>query len=135
MVDCLLDRGMSMKTELGKVRGLGAAHDGTQHFWIQRVTAVANVPLVSYVVYFIVAHLGASREAVVASIKNPFCAMTLALAVISIFWHMRLGLQMIIEDYVHGTALKLISLLGITFFAFILAGLALFAILKMNIGA
>ena len=125
---------MSMKSELGKVRGLGAAHDGTQHFWMQRVTAVANLPLVSYVVYFIVAHLGASREAVVASVKNPFCALALSLAMISIFWHMRLGLQMVIEDYVHGTALKLISLLANTFFAFALTGLALYAILKMNLG-
>ena len=58
---------MSMKTELAKVRGLGAAHDGTHHFWMQRVTAIANLPLVIYLVYFIVAHLGASREAVARS--------------------------------------------------------------------
>ena len=125
---------MSMKSELGKVRGLGAAHDGTAHFWMQRVTAVANLPLVSYLVYFIVVHLGATREAVVASVKNPFCAITLTLAMISIFWHMRLGLQMVIEDYVHGTAIKLIALLLNTFGAFILAGLAIYAILKMNFG-
>ena len=125
---------MSMKSELGKVRGLGAAHDGTQHFWMQRVTAVANLPLVSYVVYFIVAHLGASREAVVASVKNPFCAITLSLAMISIFWHMKLGIQTVIEDYVHRAAAKLVALLLNTFFAFALAGLAHYAILKMNFG-
>ena len=125
---------MTMKSELGKVRGLGAAHDGTQHFWMQRVTAVSNFPLVIYLVYFIVTHLGASRGAVVASVKNPLCAVTLSLAMISIFWHMKLGIQMVIEDYVQGLTAKLIALLLNTFFAFALAGLALFAILKMNFG-
>ena len=125
---------MSVKSELGKVRGLGAARDGTQHFWMQRVTAVSNFPLVIYLVYFIVSHLGASRGAVVASVKNPFCAIALSLAMISIFWHMKLGIQTVIEDYVHGTAAKLIALLLNTFFSFALAGLALYAILKMNFG-
>jgi succinate dehydrogenase / fumarate reductase membrane anchor subunit len=125
---------MSMKTELAKVRGLGAAHDGTHHFWMQRVTAIANLPLVTYLVYFIVAHLGATREAVVASIKNPFAAVALVLAMISICWHMKLGLQMVIEDYVHGTATKLVALLLNAFFAYGLAGLAIYAILKMNFG-
>jgi succinate dehydrogenase / fumarate reductase, membrane anchor subunit len=125
---------MSMKSELGKVRGLGAAHDGTHHFWMQRVTAVANLPLVIYLLYFIIAHLGASRAAVVASVKNPFCAVALVLAMISICWHMKLGLQMVIEDYVQGTALKLVSLLLNAFFAYGLAGLAIYAILKMNFG-
>ncbi len=126
---------MSMRSELGKVRGLGAAHDGTQHFWMQRVTAIANLPLVIFLVWFIITHLGASRADVVASIKNPFIALALALAMISICWHMKLGLQMVIEDYVHGPAMKIASLLLITFYAFGLAALALYAILKMNIGA
>jgi len=125
---------MSMKSELGKVRGLGAAHDGTHHFWMQRVTAVANLPLVIYLLYFMIAHLGTSRAAVVASVKNPFCAVALVLAMISICWHMKLGLQMVIEDYVQGTALKLVSLLLNAFFAYGLAGLAIYAILKMNFG-
>jgi succinate dehydrogenase / fumarate reductase, membrane anchor subunit len=123
-----------MRSELGKVRGLGAAHDGTAHFWMQRVTAVANVPLTIYLVYFIVVHVGQSRADVVASVKNPFCAIALSLRVISIFWHMKLGLQMVIEDYVHHPIVKILSLLANTFYAFGLAGLALYAILKMNLG-
>lgn len=126
---------MSMRSELGKVRGLGAAHGGTQHFWMQRVTAIANLPLVVFLVWFIIGHLGASRADVVASIKNPFIALGLALAMISICWHMKLGLQMVIEDYVHRPALKIASLLLVTFYSFGLAALALYAILKMNIGA
>ena len=125
---------MSMRSELGKVRGLGAAHDGTSHFWMQRVTALANVPLVIYLVYFIMAHIGATRPMVLASVKNPFCALGLSLAMFSIFWHMKLGLQMVIEDYVHHPIVKILSLLLNTFYAFGLCGLALYAILKMNLG-
>ncbi len=125
---------MSMKSELGKVRGLGAAHDGTHHFWLQRVTAVANVPLVLYLLYFIISHIGAPREAVLASVKNPFAAVALALAMISICWHLKLGLQMIIEDYLHVPSTKLVALLLNAFFAYGLAGLGLYAILKMNLG-
>jgi len=124
-----------MKTELGKVRGLGSAHDGTGHFWMQRVTAIANVPLVLFLIYFMLAHVGASRAGVVASIKNPFCAVALSLALVSICWHMKLGLQMVIEDYVHGHASKLAALLLNTFFAIGLCAVGVFAILKISFGA
>ena len=125
---------MSMRSELGKVRGLGAAHDGTHHFWMQRVTAIANVPLVIFLLWFIVSHIGATRAEVVGSIKNPFCALALAFAAISICWHMKLGLQMVIEDYVQTPALKIAALLFNMFYAFSVAALALYAILKMNFG-
>jgi succinate dehydrogenase / fumarate reductase, membrane anchor subunit len=124
---------MSMRTELGKVRGLGSAKSGTEHFWQQRVTAIANIPLVIYLIYFVLAHLGAPREAVIASLKNPFCAVAIALALVSIIWHMRLGLQMVIEDYVHGK-LRIACLLANTFYSCALAGLGLYAILKMSFG-
>jgi succinate dehydrogenase / fumarate reductase, membrane anchor subunit len=121
-------------SELGKVRGLGSAKSGTEHFWMQRVTAIANLPLVIFLVYFIISHLGASRSAIVASIKNPFCAVALSLAMVSILWHMRLGLQVVIEDYVHSEGRKLASLLIINFATFILGALALYSILKMSFG-
>ena len=125
---------MTMKSELGKVRGLGSAHDGTQHFFMQRVTAIANVPLVIFLLYFVISHIGTGRASVVASIKNPFAALALSLALISICWHMKLGLQMVIEDYVQGHATKLICLLMNIFFAFGLCGLGVLAILKMSFG-
>lgn len=125
---------MSMRSDLGKVRGLGAAHDGTQHFWMQRVTAVANVPLVIFLLYFVISHLGLPRAAVVASLRNPVAAIALALAVVSITWHMKLGLQMVIEDYVHGHGAKIAALLLNLFYAFSLAALGLYAILKMSFG-
>ena len=121
-------------TALRRVRGFGAARAGTGHFWQQRLTAVANVPLVIYLLYFIITHLGVPREAVAASLKNPFATVALALAIISICWHMKLGLQMVIEDYVHAAGLKLVSLLLNAFFAYGLAGLGLYAILKLNLG-
>ena len=125
---------MSMRSELGKVRGLGSAKSGTEHFWLQRVTAIANVPLVLFLIYFVMAHVGAPRSAVVASVKNPFCAVVLCLAMISILWHMRLGLQVVIEDYVHGQATKLCALIASGFFTFALGAAAIFAILKMSFG-
>ena len=125
---------MSMRSELGKVRGLGAAHDGTHHFWMQRVTAIANLPLVIFLLWFIISHIGATRAEVMGAVKNPFCALGLALAVVSICWHMKLGLQMVIEDYVHSPALKIAALLFNMFYAFGVTALALYAILKMNFG-
>ena len=121
-------------SDLNKVRGLGSAKSGTEHFWMQRVTAIANLPLVIFLIYFILSHLGAPRSAVVASIKNPFCAVALCLAMVSILWHMRLGLQVVIEDYVHSETRKLAALLISNFSTFILGALALYAILKMSFG-
>ncbi|HRX36202.1 MAG TPA: succinate dehydrogenase, hydrophobic membrane anchor protein [Aestuariivirga sp.] len=125
---------MSMRTPLGKVRGLGSAKDGTEHWWLQRVTAIANIPLIIFLVIFVIAHLGATRAQLVASIGNPFVAILLALTFISVLWHMRLGLQVVIEDYVHGHAVKFAALLANSFVALLLGVAALFAILKMSFG-
>ncbi len=125
---------MSMRTPLGQVRGLGSARDGTHHWWMQRVTAIANLPLIVFLVIFILSHLGASRADVLASLANPFVAILLALTMISVLWHMRLGLQVVIEDYVHGAAAKLGALLANTFFTAALGVAALYAILKMSFG-
>lgn len=124
---------MSFRTPLGKVRGLGSAKSGTEHWWMQRVTALANLPLVLFTIGFVVAHLGASRAEVAASIANPFVAMALALMVVSVIWHMRLGMQVIIEDYVHGGARVALLLLN-TFFTAALGLAALLAIAKMSFG-
>jgi succinate dehydrogenase / fumarate reductase, membrane anchor subunit len=125
---------MSMRTPLGQVRGLGSAKGGTDHWWLQRVTAIANIPLISFLVIFIIAHLGASRAELVAAIANPFVAILLVLTMISVLWHMRLGLQVVIEDYVHGHAAKLAALLLNSFFTAALGVAALYAILKMSFG-
>lgn len=125
--------GMSMRSDLGKVRGLGSAKSGTEHFWMQRVTAISNVPLVIFLVWFIVSHMGSTRVDFIASVKHPLIAVALLLAFASFLYHMRLGLQVVIEDYVHGSA-KFAALLANTFFAVILFATAAFAILKMSFG-
>lgn len=125
---------MSMRTPLGKVLGLGSARLGTEHWWLQRVTAIANIPLVIFLVIFILSHLGASRTAVIASIANPFVAILLALTFVSVLWHMRLGLQVVIEDYIHGHAAKFAALLANSFVTVLLGVAALYAILKMSFG-
>lgn len=125
---------MSMRTPLGKVRGLGSAKSGTEHFWHQRLTALANIPLSIFLVCFAVLHVGASRADMVASISNPLVALMLVFTIISICWHMRLGMQVIIEDYVHSEGVKLLALAGNTFFCGAVALAGLFGVLKISFG-
>ena len=125
---------MTMRTPLGKVLGLGSAKSGTEHWWLERVTAIAGIPLTIFFIVFVMMHLGATRTELVASMGNPLVAILMALTVISMLWHMRLGLQVVIEDYVHAALPKYLSLLFNTFFTAILGVAALYAILKMSFG-
>jgi succinate dehydrogenase / fumarate reductase, membrane anchor subunit len=122
----------NMKTPLKKARGLGSAKSGTEHFWQQRLTAIFNLPLILFFVWFIVRHLGAARADVVASLQNPVIAVLLLATLASVFWHMRLGMQVIIEDYVHGHGAKLAALILNTTFVAALFLLSAFSILKMS---
>jgi succinate dehydrogenase / fumarate reductase, membrane anchor subunit len=122
------------KTPLGRVLGLGSAKSGTEHWWAQRVTAIAGIPLTVFFIVFVLAHVGASRAQLVASVGNPVVAILLALFVLDLLWHMRLGLQVVIEDYVHGPVAKYSTLLFNTFFTAVMGVAALFAILKMSFG-
>ncbi|MBB4065229.1 succinate dehydrogenase, hydrophobic membrane anchor protein [Gellertiella hungarica] len=122
---------MDMRTPLGKVRGLGSAKDGTEHFWRQRLTAVSNVFLISFFIIFMVLYAGAPYQEMIAVLHNPLVAIVCAFVILSVTIHMRLGMQIIIEDYVHGEIGKVALLILNTFFAVVVAGAAIFALLKI----
>jgi succinate dehydrogenase / fumarate reductase, membrane anchor subunit len=123
-----------MTTPLRRVRHLGAAHDGTSHFWRQRLTAAANLPLVIAFIILVVTLIGRPRGEVVAILGSPFVALFLILMIISISIHMRIGMQVIVEDYVHGEGWKVTALAANTFFAVAVAAVSTFAILKLAFG-
>ncbi|MHA1517610.1 MAG: succinate dehydrogenase, hydrophobic membrane anchor protein [Alphaproteobacteria bacterium] len=126
---------MAMATPLKRVRGLGAAHHGTETFWRQRVTAVANIPLVIFLVLSIVRNIGASYAEVKAYMAQPLVAVVMLALILSAAIHMRIGLREIIEDYIHTKGLKVVSLMLVTFFAAIVGIASSLAILKITLGS
>lgn len=126
---------MSMRTPLNRVKGLGSAHEGTDHFWRQRLTAIANVPLTLGFVALLVCLAGADHATTVAALSNPLVALLLLALVVSATIHMRLGMQVIVEDYVHHEGAKLVCLVANTIFSAAIALAAIFAILKIAFGA
>jgi succinate dehydrogenase / fumarate reductase, membrane anchor subunit len=125
----------SMRTPLKKVRYLGSAKEGADHFWKQRVTAVANVFLGIFLVWLIASLLGADHATVRQKLANPLISVALLGLIISGTIHMRLGMQTIIEDYVHGEGLKVVALMLNTFFAMFIALASVLSILKLSFGA
>ena len=95
---------MSLRHPLSKAKGLGSAKDGTGHWWNQRLTAIALALLTPWFVVFTVGLLGASQDSVRVAIAQPLPALLLTAFVLSLFWHARLGLQVVVEDYIHGPA-------------------------------
>ena len=121
-----------MSTPLGRVLGLGSAKSGTEHFWRQRLTAVANVPLTVAFVVIVIGLLGRNHAAVVQILGSPLVAIVMLLFIGSITTHMRIGMQVIIEDYVHDETAKLALLMANAFFAIAVGLASAFAILMLS---
>ena len=123
-----------MRTPLAKVRGLGSAHEGTDHFWRQRLTAVANIPLFLFFVGFLISLNGADYTTVRQALANPFVTLMFGLMIFSGLYHMRLGMQVIIEDYVHGEGLKLAFIMLNTFFCIVAGAASAYALIRLAFG-
>ncbi len=121
-----------MSTPLARVRGLGPARSGTEHFWHQRLTAISNVPLVICFVFILISLLGRNHAWVTQILGSPLVAVIMLLFIFSITMHMRIGMQVIIEDYVHGEGMKLALLIANTFFAIAVALASGFALLMLS---
>jgi succinate dehydrogenase / fumarate reductase membrane anchor subunit len=125
---------MGTGTGIGRVRGLGSAKSGAHHWWHQRVTAAANVLLMVWFVVSLLRLPSFHYEIVTQWLASPFAAVPMALLVISVFYHLKLGLQVFIEDYVHDDALKVAALILLNFYVIGSGALALFSILKVAVG-
>jgi succinate dehydrogenase / fumarate reductase, membrane anchor subunit len=123
-----------MRTPLGKVRGLGAAREGTGNFWRIRVTSIALIPLSMFVVGWVLSLRGAGPAEVRVSLGNPLVALAVALFLIISLDHMRLGMKEIIEDYVHEEGGRLALLILNSFFSVLIGAVSIFALLKLAFG-
>jgi succinate dehydrogenase / fumarate reductase membrane anchor subunit len=121
-------------TEIGRVRGLGAAKAGVQHWWLQRLTAIANFLLVVWLIASLVRLPGYAHATMTAWLKQPLVAAPMLLLVVSLFWHLRLGLQVLIEDYVHDAGARIAALVALNFFAAAGALVGVLAIFKIALG-
>jgi len=125
---------MSMRSPLGRARGLGAARSGAGHFWVQRITAIALAPLGLWFAIGVIRLAGADYAAVKAFLGKPWNSSLLILAIIFAIWHGILGIQVVIEDYVHGEAKKWSGLIGIRLLGGFLAVFTTVSILKVAFG-
>jgi succinate dehydrogenase / fumarate reductase membrane anchor subunit len=123
-----------MRTPLGEVRGLGSAKEGTGHFVRQRLTALANVPLILAFIAILISVQGESHASVVETLSSPLVAVIMLAVILSAIIHMRIGMQVIIEDYIHGEGLKILCLAANTMFAAAMGLLSVFALLKIAFG-
>jgi succinate dehydrogenase / fumarate reductase, membrane anchor subunit len=123
-----------MRSPLGRAIGLGSAREGVEHWWAQRISAIALVPLTLWFVMAIIGLVGADLDAVQNWVGRPLPAILLVLMLIATFYHMSLGLQVVIEDYVHTELAKLGLVIAVRLLCFAFAVAGIFAVLSMALG-
>jgi succinate dehydrogenase / fumarate reductase membrane anchor subunit len=126
---------MQLRTPIAQIRGLGSAREGVGHWKMQRLTAVANVLLVLWFLISAVSLAGAGYEATRAWLASPVAASFMLLLIASVFYHAKLGVQVVIEDYVHHEGIKLASLLAVTLLCIALGVTCAVAVLKTSLGS
>ena len=124
----------SMRTPLGRVRYLGSAHSGTRDFWRQRLTAVAMTLLIVPVIVVVMMLLGRNQAGAAQILGSPLVALILLLFIVASVWHMKIGMQVVIEDYVHDELAKFVLIMANTFFAIAIALTSIYGILKLSFG-
>jgi succinate dehydrogenase / fumarate reductase, membrane anchor subunit len=131
-----MDNGSHLRTPIKRARGHGSAHSGTQHFWLQRLSALALIPLSMWFVVALITQLIHADEAGISQwLHNPLVALAMTALMFAMFIHARLGIQTIIEDYIHCHAKKIIALLVLNLFTFGLGGASLMAIFHLHFTA
>lgn len=124
-----------MKSAIGRVRGLGSAKEGVHHWWMQRLTAIALVPLALWFVVAMIGMTGAGHAAVTGWIAHPFVAISLVLLIFVTFYHAALGMQVVYEDYIAHHGLKIVVDVATKFACFALAAIGIFSVLKIAFGS
>jgi len=124
----------SIRTPLGRVRGLGASHSGTGDFWRQRLTAVAMVLLIVPVIVVVMMLPGRNQAFAAQTLGSPVVAIIMLLFIVATVWHMKIGMQVVIEDYVHSEMVKLAAIMANNFFSVAVALASIYAILKLSSG-
>ncbi|MCC6468118.1 MAG: succinate dehydrogenase, hydrophobic membrane anchor protein [Alphaproteobacteria bacterium] len=125
---------MTLRSPLGAVRGLGSAKDGTHHWWMQRVTAVALVPLTIWFVIGVIGHVGAEQSAMQAWMASPINAAMMIFYVATAFYHGQLGMQVVIEDYVHEELAKVAAIIVVKLTAALFGLTSVIAVLMLAMG-
>ncbi len=122
---------MKFRTPLARVRGLGSAKSGTHHWWMQRLTAIALVPLSLWFVASLIVVVTADHSVVLEWLHSPLVAILCCALIVAIFYHGQLGLQVVVEDYIHSEWLKLVSIVVMKLASLLLATACLFAVLSI----
>ena len=125
---------MSLRSPFAAARGLGSAKSGTHHWWLQRVTAIALIPLTVWFVIGLIMHVGAPYEEMRAWIGSPITATLMISLLFAMFYHAQLGLQVVIEDYIHAETCKLAMLLAVKGVCFFVGLLGVISVLKVAVG-